>query len=284
MDGILLIDKDINSTSRDVDNRIKKIFNTRSVGHLGTLDPFASGLLIVALGQGTKLLPFIEDNKKTYNATLVLGEKTDSGDLTGNIIEKKEIGIINIDKIKEALYSFKGKSFQIPPKYSAKHINGKRAYDLARSGKEFELQPMPIEIFNIELNSFNGINEINFNVEVSKGTYIRTLGEDIAKKLNTIGYLSTLRRLKIDNYDVLNAVKIDEVNESNIINLSDVLSYEKYNIPSSLENDVYNGKDIKVKLNSNMILLIDSKGRLAGIYKKISNDLYHCQRGFAYKD
>lgn len=214
--GLLLIDKEEGVTSRDVDNEIKKKFHVKSVGHLGTLDPFATGLLVIGLGEGTKMFSYLNDDRKTYIATLKLGEKTDTGDKTGKLIERMSFNNLSNEKIIDVLNSFKGIQLQIPPSYSAKHIDGKRAYDLVREGKEVVLKPQKIEIYSIELiESENDI--VVFKCDVSKGTYIRTLGEDIAKRLGTVGHLTGLRRVTVGDFDVSKAKKIDEVNENDII-------------------------------------------------------------------
>lgn len=180
--GLILFDKPIGMTSRDVDNFIMKKFSSRHVGHLGTLDPFASGLLIIGINQGTKLLSIMEDSYKSYEATLKLGEKTDTGDNTGSIIETSAIPLLSKELIESVFQSFIGNQKQIPPVYSAKKINGIPSYKLARKNEQVELRPIDINITDLRLNSFSK-DSLSFSCTVSKGTYIRTLGEDLAKKL-----------------------------------------------------------------------------------------------------
>ena len=187
MDGILIINKQKGFTSHDVVNIIRKTLNIKKVGHAGTLDPNATGVLPILIGQGTKLSKYLIEHNKEYIATIKLGEETKTGDLEGEIIGKdKDILDIlkSLDKqqLNYILTSFKGTQDQIPPKYSAIKINGKKAYEYARKGQEVELKSRKITIYDIKLIDFQG-DEIVFKVECSKGTYIRSLCEDISKKL-----------------------------------------------------------------------------------------------------
>ena len=172
LDGIFLIDKEAGMTSRKVDNVLGKRYGTHAVGHLGTLDPFATGLLVVAINKGTKLLTYLNDGDKTYEATLLLGEKTSTGDLEGEVIEKKDVPNISKEKLDEVLRSFLGNSQQIPPKFSAIKVNGVPLYKSARAGKEVEVKPRDITIYSLK-GTIEG-KTIRLKAKVSKGTYIRT--------------------------------------------------------------------------------------------------------------
>ena len=188
MDGIILNKKKKNCTSHDVVYKVKKIFGEK-VGHTGTLDPNATGVLPILVGKGTKLSKYLINHDKKYIVTLKLGEKTDTADSEGKIIEKAEVSkdIFKENNIKNSLNKFIGKNEQIPPMYSAIKVNGKKLYEYARSGKSVEIKPRIIEIYSINLIKINEKNnEIIFEVFCSKGTYIRSLCEDIAKTLNTI--------------------------------------------------------------------------------------------------
>ena len=211
LDGIFLIDKEAGMTSRKVDNILGKRYGSHAVGHLGTLDPFATGLLIVAINKGTKLLTYLNDGDKTYEATLLLGEKTSTGDLEGEVIEKKDIPNISKEKLDEVLRSFLGNSLQIPPKFSAIKVNGVPLYKSARQGKEVEVKPRDITIYSLE-GTIEG-KTIHLKAKVSKGTYIRTLGEDIAEKLGTVGHVTALRRTSIGDLSVNEAKKIDDLKD-----------------------------------------------------------------------
>jgi len=213
MDGIIVINKEKDYTSHDVVAIVKKIFKEK-VGHTGTLDPNATGVLPLLIGKGTKLSKYLIDHDKIYKATLKLGIKTDTADITGKIIEEIDVGTITEEMIKNVLQSFIGQQEQYPPMYSAIKVNGKKLYEYARSGKEVEVKPRSIEIYDIKLDNFDKPNnEIVFTVECSKGTYIRTLCENIAEKLNTIGCMEELERVQVGRFNISNAVTIDELKE-----------------------------------------------------------------------
>lgn len=183
MDGVLVINKPKGFTSHDVVNVARKTLNTRKIGHTGTLDPNATGVLPILVGTATKISKYLIEHNKTYVATIKLGEKTDTGDIEGNIIGQDEnCPNFSYKEIEGVLKTFLGKQKQIPPIYSAIKINGKKAYEYARSGQVLELEARDIEIYKIELINAQE-KEITFEVSCSKGTYIRTLCEDIAKKL-----------------------------------------------------------------------------------------------------
>lgn len=278
LSGCLLINKRVGTTSREEVNKVSKILGIKKCGHIGTLDPFASGLLIVLVGRATKISPFLERKDKTYIATLKLGVSSDSGDLNGNILEKKEVPSLDKKTIDNCLKSFLGESEQIPPMYSALKHNGRPLYDYARKGIEIERKPRKINIFDIRLLNFEG-DEITFAVKVSKGTYIRTLGEDIAKKLNTLGHLIALERIAIDEFSIKDAIYSDEVSAEKLIDIDKMLSF----LPSLILDDkeafkALNGVSLSIKRNEEEILVNDKNGAIA-IYKKIANDVYSCLRG-----
>ena len=220
MDGILLINKPKGFTSRDVCNKISRILNEKRVGHIGTLDPFATGLLIVLVGKCTKCTQFFDDLTKGYTAKLVLGKETDSLDIDGKIINEKEIPNLTKDEIEKVLNTFLGKQKQIPPMTSAIRVEGKKLYELAHQGISIERDSRDIEIYKINLISYSA-PEIIFCSSVSKGTYIRVLGSDIATKLGTVGYLSELNRDEIGPFNVSSSISIDEVNEKSLISMYD---------------------------------------------------------------
>ena len=280
MDGLLKIDKEEDFTSFDVDKIIKKVFDTRKVGHAGTLDPFATGLLIVAVNQGTKCLSLLEGTEKEYLATLKLGEETDTLDKTGAVTRKEEVPDLSEDKIKEVLSSFIGESLEMPPKYSAKRINGVRAYTLSRKGIDPELTPIKINIREMKFISYNReTKEITFQTLVSKGTYIRSLGRDIALKLNTVGSLSKLRRLREGNYDLRGSKNVKEIKTSDLISMEDFFfDIPSIECPEEKLHMVENGGVMFLDRKENL-LFIKKDGRLIAIYKK-DKDRYRSYRGF----
>ncbi len=215
----LLVNKPINLTSHDVIYQLRKITNIKTIGHAGTLDPFASGLLITALKrESTKQLQNLIKLNKTYQATLQLGATSDTYDLTGNIkkLKNEKIKKIKRTDIKNTLTSFIGKQLQTPPIYSAKKINGHKAYDLARKGQTPELIPQQIEIYNIKINNLEIRNwKLEITIHCSSGTYIRSLAHDIGQQLGTSAYLTQLKRTHIGPFKLSQAVTLKKLNSTN---------------------------------------------------------------------
>ena len=204
MDGIIVINKSKGCTSHDVVNKVKRIFKTK-VGHTGTLDPNATGVLPILVGQGTKLSYYLIEHDKEYICTLKLGQKRDTADSEGSVIEEREVteNCLKEDNVNNILRTFLGVQSQIPPMYSAIKVKGKKLYEYARKGESIEIKPRTIEIYNIELISINKEEkEIRFKVKCSKGTYIRSLCEDIAEKLETVGYMKELERTVVGKINV----------------------------------------------------------------------------------
>ena len=227
MDGILIVNKPKKSTSHDIVYKVKKITNEK-VGHTGTLDPNATGVLPLLIGKGTLISKYLINHDKIYEAVLSLGIKTDTADVEGNIIEQKEVKVesLNEENIRNIFKQMIGKQEQIPPMYSAIKVKGKKLYEYARKGETVELNPRTIEIYNMELNNINS-NEITFTVSCSKGTYIRTLCEKIAENLNTIGYMKELKRIQVGDFNIEEAINI---NENTIIEdiQNHIISIEKF--------------------------------------------------------
>lgn len=231
MQGILIINKPSGYTSQDVVSKVKKILNIKKAGHTGTLDPLATGVLPIMLGDYTKLSKYLIEHDKTYIAKVRLGEKSSTGDLEGEIIDKKAVDEkkLNPENVCKILNSFLGKKKQKPPIYSSIKINGKKLYEYARNGEKVDIPERDIEIYNIELINISD-NEIEFKVSCSKGTYIRTLCEDIAQKLNTVGLMSYLNRIKVDRFEIKDAVTLEELEkkkeniENRLINMEDLFS------------------------------------------------------------
>lgn len=226
--GIVIINKEKGDTSQRVVSKVKRILNVKKAGHIGTLDPLATGVLPVLIGDATKLSKYLIEHDKMYIATIKLGQKRNTGDEEGEIIETRDIQILDVNFIKKVLKEFEGKQQQAPHKFSAVKINGKKLYEYAREGIEVEIPKRDIELYNIELINYNPEeNEIQFKVSCSKGTYIRVLCEDIAEKLGTIGYMKDLQRIKVDEFDIKNAFKLEELTEKNVISTEE-LCQNKY--------------------------------------------------------
>ena len=206
---ILNIHKPIGWTSFDVVKKIRGIVREKKVGHGGTLDPFAEGVLIIGTGRDTKQLTTITAEDKSYTATIQLGEMTNTQDTEGDIIETKLVPELSQDKVEQVLNSFLGSSFQTPPMYSAKKVNGQRLYKLARKNIEVKREPVEIQIKDINLDDFNG-STITFSAICSKGTYIRVLGKEIAEKLGTVGYLKSLIRTQVGGFSIDESQSIQE--------------------------------------------------------------------------
>ena len=209
MNGIVIIDKPAGWTSQDVVSKLRGILKTRRIGHGGTLDPMATGVLPVFVGRATRGVEFFEHAEKTYEATIRLGLTTDTEDTSGTVLEEKEVSVSEEDFL-GVLPKFRGKIQQIPPMYSALKVNGQKLYDLARKGREVERQPREIEIFKLECLEFNGA-EARLLVNCSKGTYIRTLCKDIGEALGCGGCMAALRRVTAGEYTIGDAVTLDEL-------------------------------------------------------------------------
>lgn len=275
MDGIVLINKPKGITSHDVVYKVKKIFGEK-VGHTGTLDPNATGVLPLLIGKGTKLSKYLINHDKTYVVTLKLGEKRDTADSEGNVIESSEVPkeALLEKNILKVFANFIGIILQTPPIYSAIKVNGKKLYEYARMGQEVEIKPRQVEIYKITLNEINQKNnEINFEVSCSKGTYIRSLCEDIAKKLDTVGYMKELKRTIVGEFEIKDSITIEELQENkNDMNFIDshFIDLEKYfrkyeiiNLNKEEKKLFFNG----VKLSTNKkdgIYRIENENTLIG--------------------
>ena len=209
VDGWLIIDKPQGMSSTKVVGKTRYLLQAKKNGHTGTLDPFATGVLPIAFGEATKLVPFVTDGKKEYEFTVKWGQKTDTGDTEGKVIAVCD-KIPSHTEIVAALEHFIGKIVQVPPVYSAIKINGQPAYKLARKGQDVTIKPREVEIYALELLE-EFADSAKFRVECSKGTYIRTLGKDLAEFLGTFGYLTALRRTKCGNFDLESKILLDSL-------------------------------------------------------------------------
>lgn len=281
MNGFLLINKESDWTSRDVCNKVQSIFDIKKVGHVGTLDPFATGLLVVTVGKGTKAGQFLETSDKTYLATLVLGESRDGGDITGEVTVQKDVPSLSVDFVKETLNSFIGEINQIPPMKSAVHYKGRKLYTYAYNNEKVTPPSRRVKINSIELVSLKD-NIVTFRCNVSSGTYIRVLGEDIAIKLGTVGYLSALHREKVSELDVRDAHKLNEVKREHLISISEGLTNLKHVvIDDVLVDKAKRGLTIFFKdyVNYDKILLVDENNEAIAVYQRKNGSLYESARG-----
>ncbi|MCI7019169.1 MAG: tRNA pseudouridine(55) synthase TruB [Clostridiales bacterium] len=209
MDGIVIVDKPQDWTSQDVTARLRRVFNTRRIGHGGTLDPMATGVLPVFVGRATRGVEFFEHAEKTYEAVLRLGLTTDTEDVTGTVLTEAPVSATD-EQIAETLEAFRGNIMQVPPMYSALKVNGQKLCDLARKGKTVERQPRPITIHELTLLE-RGENTLHLRVRCSKGTYIRTLCKDIGEALGCGGCMERLRRVQAGEYTITEAVPLQEL-------------------------------------------------------------------------
>ncbi len=216
--GMVVVNKETGFTSQNVVSKVKKILEIKKAGHIGTLDPLATGVLPILIGDATKLSKYLMEHDKTYIATIQLGQKRDTGDEEGKVIEEAEITSFDKLAVENLFQKLQGKQMQIPPQYSAVKIKGKKLYEYARAGEKVEIPAREIEIYGMKCLSINlEQNQITFEVSCSKGTYIRVLCEDIAQKLNTVGYMKFLQRIAVDKFKIDNAVKLEDLTQENII-------------------------------------------------------------------
>lgn len=263
--GILIIDKERDMTSRDVVNIACKKLGTKKIGHTGTLDPIATGVLVLGVNEGTKIIDLLTSNDKIYQAEVEIGVLTDTLDITGEVIEKKDV-VVTKEKIEKTLASFKGKYMQEVPKYSAVRVNGKRLYDYARNDMEVELPKREVEIKDIDLSDFND-NKFTFKVHVSKGTYIRSLIRDIGDKLNIPMTMTNLRRIKQGIFDISDAIKIDDISNEKLISIKDALSnYSKIEVDEITEKKVKNGCKLNQKIDD-ITLVLNKNNDLLALYE-----------------
>lgn len=249
MDKLVVVNKPSDITSRDVVNKLCKIFNTKKIGHTGTLDPIASGVLVCVCGKYTKLVNDLTSLDKEYVATIKLGIKTDTLDTKGNIIEERDVNV-TLDDIKKVFNNFPKSYNQTVPKYSAVKINGKKLYEYARNNIDIKLPVRKVEIYSLELLDFDGTS-ITFKTKVSKGTYIRSLIEDICNDLNTIGTMSNLIRTKQGNFSIEESYTLNDIENGNYKSLSihEFLNYPSIEIPDEYLKLIINGNKIPNSLN-----------------------------------
>lgn len=279
--GIIFVKKEKGMSSYDVIRLLKRKFHTNKIGHAGTLDPFACGLLILGINEGTKVLPYIENESKEYIGELILGKETDTFDVTGKVIKKKKVKKHTFEEIDNALHSFVGKIKQTPPIYSAIKVEGKPLYKYARENKKVDVKERTQIIYDVRLMAFKK-DRIYFYVKCNKGTYIRSLAVDLAHKLNEVGYLNNLERIAIGDYKIANVKKVNHITLDSVIDLKDALKIKK--VIYQDEKRILNGMPIKLNVKDDLVLIVNKSKALA-LYELNKNDmLYYCKRGFRYEN
>lgn len=284
MDGILVVNKEKGCTSHDVVYKVKKLFGTK-VGHTGTLDPNATGVLPILIGKGTELSQFLINHDKKYVATIQLGVKTDTADVEGNVVEERDVDLVNLSEanVERVLKSLTGKQKQVPPMYSAIKVNGKKLYEYARSGKTVDVPVREIEIYDLKLLNIDTKNKLLvYEIYCSKGTYVRTVCEKISESLGTVGYMKDLQRTMVGDFKIENAVTIEDLNK-NIDNMefleNNLISIEKFFCDG--DKEVLDNKKMKLFLNGvildtktdGLIRIYDENQKFIGIGESINGKL-----------
>ena len=268
MDGILLINKEKNYTSRDVVNIVGKYLNTKKVGHFGTLDPMATGLLILGVGKYTKFQKVMDKEIKEYEVEVKLGIKTDTYDITGNILDVEDVKIVNFNQLKQDLLSFKKKYMQEVPIYSAVKVNGKKLYEYARENKSVILPKKEVELYSISNISLKE-DILSFTCVVSKGFYIRSLINDLSNKTDILMTTNKLKRTRIDNFSINDSYTIEDIKNNNytFCNIDNLLNYKRVEVDSNLEFKIDNGAVIENDYIDDKILFTKNKEPFA-LYEK----------------
>lgn len=293
MDGIFNIYKEKGFTSHDVVAIVRRTIHMKKVGHTGTLDPDAEGVLPVCVGKATKLSDVIMDGRKSYRAMLRLGITTTTEDASGEVLETKEVDF-NEDKIREVVASFIGRLEQVPPMYSAVKVNGKKLYELAREGKEIERKSRTIEVYDIRIRQFLPPDRVEIDVDCSKGTYIRTLCSDIGKALGCGGHMAELLRTRTGAFSLENAIKLDELKalaeqekaEEVLLIMEEALEdFPMVKVSEKSQKFLYNGGKIQerfltekpaVLTEGEIVATYDHENNLVGLYeiKKEENNYF----------
>ena len=278
MDAVILLNKPAGMTSFDAVAKCRKIFHERKIGHTGTLDPEASGLMIILLGKYTKLLPYCVKNHKAYQATLKLGEMTDTEDIWGTIINTKTPSIHTEAEIDNAVQSLTGDILQVPPMYSALKKDGKKLYEYARQGIEVEREARPVHISSLKVEK---IDELNYRMDavVSSGTYIRTLITDFGKQLDELAIMSSLIRTKIEHLSLKDACTFEDLESGeSFLSPIQVIDPTYKIVETDRVVDIKNGKRIKLDITDSEVIFT-SNGELLAAYALQEDGLYHCLRG-----
>lgn len=275
MDGIILVNKEKGMTSRDVVNLVSRVCHTKKVGHTGTLDPMATGLLVICVGRATKLVEVLTSHQKEYIASMMFGMKTDTKDITGTVLEQR-ISHVTKEQIEIVLHDMTTTYQQEVPIYSAVKIHGKKLYEYARNGEQIELPKREVTIELLKMIDWQDQKqELTFLTQVSKGTYIRSLVEDIATHLDTIGTMTALTRTKVGNFSLEQANTIVEIknNQFKVYTIYEVLKsmYETRQIAGELEKKVLNGAKIDNPEDLDIVFFINEKKEPLALYRREGN-------------
>lgn len=277
--GIINVYKEKGYTSHDVVAKLRGIVGQKKIGHTGTLDPDAVGVLPVCLGRATKLCDLLTDKDKVYEAVLLLGEETDTQDTSGEVLAKKPTEHLTEEEVREAVLSFVGDYEQIPPMYSALKVNGKKLYELAREGKVVERKARPVKILSIKILEMN-LPRVRMSVACSKGTYIRTLCHDIGQKLSCGGCMEELIRTKVSRFEIAESLTLDEIREkkeegtiSSILTPIDAMfsDYPALIVKKKWEALAYNGNSLHVQAVSNIVKEITLDNQRVRVYDEMEN-------------
>ncbi|MDD3711907.1 MAG: tRNA pseudouridine(55) synthase TruB [Candidatus Izemoplasmatales bacterium] len=279
MDGLLVIDKPKDFTSFDIVAVARKTLKVKKIGHTGTLDPNATGILVLALGKATKLIKYFTEDRKTYQCTFLIGRSYDTDDTTGNLIAELDASKLSESQVINALKSFIGKNQQVPPAFSAIKVQGRKMYELARKNKELpELKPRDIEIFGIsEIEVYKEEKTIVVKAifDVSKGTYIRSIARDLGVKLNNVGCLMELRRTRVSNFTLADSITMEDLinQEFNLKDPFDFLALPRITVSETIANDIQFGRFIDMKYFSDKkdTIIYNSAGEVLAIYTYDSN-------------
>lgn len=273
MNGVLVVNKPRDYTSRDVVNVVGKVLGTKKVGHTGTLDPLATGVLVLCIGKGLKLVELLTNHDKEYVAKIRLGIETDTLDITGNVIKKDNNVSVSTDDIKKVLGKFIGNIKQEVPKYSSIKVNGKKLYEYARNNEEVILPIRDIQIYNLELISDIENNEFYIKCHVSKGTYIRSLVRDIGYSLGTYATMVELERTKLGDFSLDDAYTLDDIRNNNyyLLNIEDSINLSRVIVDSELEKKIRNGQVLEKFFEDEMVLILNNRDEVLAIYKDLGN-------------
>lgn len=266
IDGILFVNKPKDMTSRDVVNRVSKIYHTKKVGHTGTLDPLATGVLILCLGKYTKLVQELTSEEKEYVAVMKLGYLTDTLDVTGTILKEKKVQVSQ-ERICSVFQNFPKEYWQTVPLYSAVKINGKKLYEYARENEEVELPKRKVQIKNLEILKIEK-DTITFKTTVSKGTYIRSLIKDLASEMQEYGVMQELTRTKQGSFLLEDCSDLKDISENTPLKkLEDIFSYPRVQITEEIKKRIQNGNVLYLEIDAPRVLLMDQENAVA-IYEK----------------
>ncbi len=270
MNGILIVDKPKDCTSRDIVNLVSHEFKTKKVGHTGTLDPMATGVLMLCIGSSLKCIELLMNHDKEYIARVKLGIETDTLDITGTVLRKEKIPVLSSQDIEKVLKEFVGKIKQEVPKYSAMKVEGKKLYEYARAGMEVKLPVREVEIYDLKLLGELENNEFTIQCHVSKGTYIRSLIRDIGYRLGTVATMSELRRTKLGKFSLATADTIEDIKQGNykILSPLDVLDLPRVVVDFEMEKKIRHGQVLKKFFNEDMAMILNRDGDLIAIYQK----------------